>query len=163
MEADWEIEIDKAGPTHRCVLAKGFVDLRSSPEQVRELSEVRQLAAPGEQCFWLGSMRAASPSLWTGEVRQRLSSVDESDSFELDAPEKTAPFATLECYVDLLPVAMSNGQNRKPRSNFAVRSLCVFVDHQSVAVAWTSTSARCDASCMRWQQLGITARPRGCQ
>jgi hypothetical protein len=95
MEADWEIEIGGEGPIIDACW-QGFVDLRSKPERVRELSEVRQLPALGNMLL---RINGSDSPVWTAKCD--VWSVDAFDRFELDAPDGF--LRAVACYVDLLP------------------------------------------------------------
>jgi hypothetical protein len=96
MEADWEIEIDGEAPIIDACWP-GFVDLRSEPERVRELSEVRQLPALSNM---LVRINGSNSPVWTAKCD--VWPVDDFDRFELNAPDSD-DLCAQACYVDLLP------------------------------------------------------------
>ncbi|HEV2486538.1 MAG TPA: hypothetical protein VGT08_13475 [Terracidiphilus sp.] len=82
MEADWEVEIGGGAPVIEADWP-GFIDLRSRPERIGEISEAA--ASPPLGALLLALNAAVSP-LWTSKC-------------DLWEPEPDA----LACYIDLLP------------------------------------------------------------
>ena len=154
MEADWEIEIDGEAPIIDAYW-QGFVDLRSQPERVRELSEVRQLAALSNV---LVRLNANGSSLWTAKCD--VWSVDESDPFELDAPEDGA-LHTLACYVDLLPRSDEQWAEPEAAVEFCRRA-CARLRASSVRCCRVDLIVRGAMLLQGKRQLGITAYLAGC-
>jgi len=101
MEADWEVEIGGGAPVIEA-LWPGFVDLRSAPERVGEITEALVFPALGR---FLSLVNGAASPLWTSKC-----DVWEPDDEEV-ASETTSPTggtddakeSSLACYVDLLP------------------------------------------------------------
>lgn len=96
MEADWEFEIAPDAPVIDAAW-QGYVDLRSEPERVREISEASglpELAAALLRLNAVGSsVRTAKCDVWEpGPI----------DADEFDATTDAAACA-LACYIDLLP------------------------------------------------------------
>ena len=98
MEADWEIEIGDDAPVIEADWSD-FVDLRLSPERVRELAEVREIPAIADA---LVHLNAKESPVWTSKCD--VWPVAEIDPYELNAPPESATCA-LACYIDLLPGA----------------------------------------------------------
>ncbi len=96
MESDWEIEIDSDASVIDAAW-EGYVDLRSDPTRVQEISETAQFPALAEALIRLNS---ASSPVWTAKCD--VWPVEAFDPDEMDANPETAT-AALGCYIDLLP------------------------------------------------------------
>jgi hypothetical protein len=104
MEADWEIEIGPDAPVINAIWP-GFVDLRRTPERIREIEEARSYSALADALLQLNSHNSQSWTskcdLWTPDPR-----VNPWDPDEMNAtPAESA--AARACYIDLLPLDAS--------------------------------------------------------
>jgi len=96
MECDWEIEIGAGSPVIDAAW-EGYVDLRTAPGRVGEISEAALTPTLAETLVRLNS--PASP-FWTSKCD--VWPVKEFDPDEMDAERENAISAEA-CYIDLIP------------------------------------------------------------
>jgi hypothetical protein len=106
VEADWEFEVGGDAPVIDA-LWPGFVDLRWTPQSVRDLrARVRSLPETiqlPELASTLEMLNAEKSPVWTSKCDfWPTLRADEFDSDELDAPVENFAHAS-GCYIDLLP------------------------------------------------------------
>ena len=117
MEADWEFEVGDDAPVIEARWP-GFVDLRTHPNRVGELTETRQLSGLADALVRLNSTN--SP-LWTSKTD--VFDPGSIDVDELDATSQEAQHA-IACYIDLL--MRSDQQWNLPfKAERFCRTLCV--------------------------------------
>jgi hypothetical protein len=119
MQADWEFEVGGDAPVIDAHW-DGFVDLRATPEQVRELPEVAEFAELGATLLWLNAV--GSP-VWTAKCDFWLAlQPGEFDADELDAPAENSTTGAA-CYIDILPRA-DGAWSQQQRAEAACRQVC---------------------------------------
>jgi hypothetical protein len=96
MEADWEVEIGGDAPVIEAHW-NGFVDLRTHPERVLELSECRELPALADALI---TLNGADSPVWTSKTDVFIP--EHIDPDEIAASTDEAAHA-IACYIDLLP------------------------------------------------------------
>ena len=95
MEADWEFEVAGDAPVIDGCWS-GFVNLRTDPERVWEISECRELPALADVLIRLNG---ADSRVWTSKTD--VYTPDRIDADEMDAlPDETV--CAIACYIDLL-------------------------------------------------------------
>jgi hypothetical protein len=155
MEADWEIEIGGEAPIIDACW-RGFVDLRSEPERVRELSEVRQLPALSNM---LVRINGSESPVWTAKCD--VWSVDDVDRFELDAPDHDE-LCALACYVDLLPRSNEYWASDPEMAIAFCKNLCVRMRSVPVRCCRVDLAIRRAVIVPGAFDLGITAYLMAC-
>ncbi len=95
MEADWELEIGGDSAVIEAYWS-GFVDLRTHPERVSELSECGELPGLDDALIRLN---APDSSVWTSKTDVFIP--EQIDVYEMEASVQDSRNA-LSCYVDLL-------------------------------------------------------------
>jgi len=101
MEADWEVEIGGGAPVIEA-LWPGFVDLRSAPQRVGEITEAMAFPALGR---FLSLVNGAASPLWTSKCDVWEPEAEEvtGETIGLTGDKGEAENSSLACYVDLLP------------------------------------------------------------
>ncbi|MBS1805186.1 MAG: hypothetical protein JST28_17635 [Acidobacteria bacterium] len=116
MEADWEFEVAAVAPLIEAYWS-GYIDLRSQPERVSELSECSELPALADSLFRLNG--TDSP-VWTSKAD--VFTPENIDPDELEASIEQSSQATA-CYIDVLlrsPFEWSD----QPTAERACRQIC---------------------------------------
>jgi hypothetical protein len=155
MDADWEIEIDGEAPIIDAYW-QGFVDLRSEPQRVRELSEVRQLPALRDA---LVRLNGSDSPVWTAKCD--LWSVDDFDRFELDAPDGD-DLCAQACYIDLLARSNEHWASDPEMAVAFCKNLCARVRSVAIRCCRMDLIIRRAVNVSGESDLGITAYLTAC-
>lgn len=97
MECDWEVEIGADAPVIDAEW-EGYVDLRTAPVRIDELSE-----AAGTPILAETLVRLNSPASGFRTIKCDVWTVEEFDPDEMDSDRDKATSAQA-CYIDLIPV-----------------------------------------------------------
>lgn len=154
MEADWEVEIGGDAPVIDATWT-GFIDLRTRPDRVWEISEIRHLPALAQA---LCRLNAQSSSVWTAKCD--VWSVDALDPIELDASPGSSNSA-VALYIDLLP--RSDQQWAFPQKVIAsCEEFCTRLHRRPVRACRADLIVRCASIAPGVKDLGVTAYLTAC-
>jgi hypothetical protein len=153
MEADWELEIGGDAPVIEGHWS-GFIDLRSHPEKVSEISECQDL--PGLTGALLTCNGVDSP-VWTSKTDVFLP--ERVDRHEMNAHENESS-AAIACYIDLLPRVRGAWGDTQRAEEFC-RRLCACLAARPIRCCRVDVVVR-TAIVGEDTELGVTAYVTAC-
>lgn len=154
MQADWEFDLGQDSPWIDAAWT-GFIDLRSNPQDVNQITECRQLAGLADVLLRLN---AYSSPVWTAKCD--VWRIDSFDWDELDAPRELTTTG-VACYVDLLPKKEKGWQSPKSMEEVC-RALCMGLHAVTQRCCRADFVVRSAALEAQEHTLGITVYVVGC-